>query len=225
MALTLHGLLFSLRLTHNPAVTLPKPMAVQRIAVSLGARPAPVKPEVVAALDRSSEQLEPIPKKQPSPEPLPGKKLEQIKKIQPQIIKSRPVRKHTVVQQVNPPSTPKTAHPTVAVVHQETGEDEQPETASRVIQEASPLYHVNPPPKYPSLARRREYEGVVILEALVNISGRVKELRVFTSSGHHILDKAALKTVRKWKFQPGTLGGIVQEMRVNVPIRFQLTGK
>jgi protein TonB len=91
-----------------------------------------------------------------------------------------------------------------------------------VVREAAPLYQSNPPPEYPRMARRRGLEGVVTIEAKVDPNGRVAELRLFASSGHSLLDKAALKAVRGWKFSPGTVGGRAQSMWVKVPVRFQL---
>ncbi|CAK8723907.1 TonB family C-terminal domain-containing protein [Candidatus Electrothrix laxa] len=90
------------------------------------------------------------------------------------------------------------------------------------VREATPLYQSNPPPEYPRMARRRGLEGVVTIEAHININGRVEELRLFTSSGHTIFDKAALKAVRVWRFFPGTVGGRARSMWVKVPVRFKL---
>lgn len=89
-------------------------------------------------------------------------------------------------------------------------------------QEAAPLYASNPPPEYPPQARRRGLQGVVTIEALIDVSGRVADLRPFSSSGHGILDKAALKSVRSWQFTPGIIGGKTKEMWVKVPVRFEL---
>ena len=72
------------------------------------------------------------------------------------------------------------------------------------------------------MARRRGLEGVVTIEAKIDISGKVNELRIFASSGHKILDKAALGAVRGWQFSPGTVGGRTQSMWVKVPVRFEL---
>jgi protein TonB len=87
---------------------------------------------------------------------------------------------------------------------------------------ARPLYRKNPPPKYPRLARKRGYEGTVILEVLVDEKGRVADLRVYDSSGYEILDQSARTSVEKWLFEPGTKDGRVTQMWVRVPIRFKL---
>ncbi len=87
---------------------------------------------------------------------------------------------------------------------------------------AKPLYRRNPPPNYPTRAQRRGLEGVVILDVSVNEAGEVKDLTVFQSSGHKILDRAAMNSVKKWLFQPGTRNGQKIETQVRVPVRFQL---
>ena len=94
----------------------------------------------------------------------------------------------------------------------------------KVVREARPAYKDNPRPRYPKRARRRGYEGTVVLEVLVDGSGRVKDLRVLTSSGHQILDKAALKSVNGWLFEPGMVGDEKVDMWVRVPVRVELRG-
>ncbi|MCJ7684226.1 MAG: energy transducer TonB [Desulfobacteraceae bacterium] len=94
----------------------------------------------------------------------------------------------------------------------------------KVVREARPAYKDNPRPQYPKLARRRGYEGTVVLEVLVDETGRVKDLRILTSSGHAALDKAALKSVNGWLFEPGMVGDEKVDMWVRVPVRFELRG-
>lgn len=87
---------------------------------------------------------------------------------------------------------------------------------------ALPNYKHNSLPKYPLLARRRNYQGTVLLEVLVTREGKVGSVRLARSSGFEMLDKAAIKGVRKWLFHPGKRGDELVEMWVKVPIRFQL---
>jgi protein TonB len=87
---------------------------------------------------------------------------------------------------------------------------------------ARPLYKQNTSPRYPLRARRMGYEGLVMLKVLVDENGRVNDLEVLQSSGYAILDKAALSSVKKWMFVPGTEGGKKKKMWVKIPIRFEL---
>jgi len=64
----------------------------------------------------------------------------------------------------------------------------------------SPRPSYQPKPKYPTIARRRGQEGIVILEISVSNSGNVNRASVVESSGSSALDRAALKTIKTWKF-------------------------
>jgi protein TonB len=97
-----------------------------------------------------------------------------------------------------------------------------PPSVDEPITVASPNYKENRPPSYPLLARRRSYEGTVILDVLVGSDGTVDSIKLAQSSGHETLDRAAIKSVRKWIFHPGKRGDEALEMWVTVPIRFQL---
>jgi protein TonB len=57
---------------------------------------------------------------------------------------------------------------------------------------------------------------------LIDANGRVDDLTLLKSSGHSVLDRAALSAVRKWLFEPGTEGGIKKKMWVKIPVRFDL---
>jgi len=87
---------------------------------------------------------------------------------------------------------------------------------------ATPRYGSSPRPPYPRIARRRGYEGTVVLEARIDRAGRVAELRILTSSGYRVLDRAAVAAVKNWVFIPGERDGKKVAMWVKVPIRFHL---
>jgi len=97
-----------------------------------------------------------------------------------------------------------------------------PKAASNRVRRPRPDYRTNPRPAYPRIARRRGLEGTVVLKVLVNTSGRVGGCRVHKSSGHRILDERAMKTVRRWTFEPGRKGAKPSAMWVKIPIRFEL---
>ncbi|QDF66165.1 TonB family protein [Shewanella sp. SNU WT4] len=77
------------------------------------------------------------------------------------------------------------------------------------------------PPTYPKLARKRGLEGTVQLEVFFNHYGQAQSLSVLTSSGHRVLDEAALAAVKTWHFlAPNHLSAGL--FRVEVPVRFAL---
>jgi protein TonB len=100
--------------------------------------------------------------------------------------------------------------------------DRGPKPSLQNMREAIPLYRENPPPNYPRIARRKGYEGTVVLEVLVNPEGKVDDCRILSSCGYSILDKAAMRSVRNWRFEPGMRRDKKVEMWVKVPIKFQL---
>ena len=59
-------------------------------------------------------------------------------------------------------------------------------------------------PKYPKLAIKRGYEGILKLEILILKSGIVKEVFVKKSTGYDILDKAGVSAAFESKFYPLT---------------------
>jgi len=96
------------------------------------------------------------------------------------------------------------------------------QSASSVSTRAKPLYHHNPKPVYPPLAQRRGWEGTVILLVEVLPNGDCRDIQIKQTSGYTLLDKAAVKAVKRWKFTPGLENGIPQTTVILVPIRFSL---
>lgn len=80
----------------------------------------------------------------------------------------------------------------------------------------------NPTPHYPREARDNGWEGRVLLLVKVGADGRAAGVRVNRSSGHDVLDDSALRTVWRWRFRPGTRGGVPVASSVLIPIRFRL---
>lgn len=60
----------------------------------------------------------------------------------------------------------------------------------------SATYH--PLPSYPWVCRKRGQEGMVCIQIKTNEDGHVVEARLHKSSGHDLLDKAALNAVKRW---------------------------
>jgi len=88
--------------------------------------------------------------------------------------------------------------------------------------QANPNYFQNPPPEYPELAKQMRQEGLVMLTVDVDREGTPVQVEIKESSGFRLLDQAALKAVRHWKFQPGRIGVFPVESEVRVPVRFRL---
>ncbi|MDB4370146.1 energy transducer TonB [Akkermansiaceae bacterium] len=80
-----------------------------------------------------------------------------------------------------------------------------------------------PKPKYPSAARRAGQQGTVTLSFTVGTSGTVTSVRVAKSSGHSLLDNAALAAIRRWRFKPArnALGEAIS-YSYTLPVPFRL---
>ena len=79
----------------------------------------------------------------------------------------------------------------------------------------------NSPPRYPLLARRKGWEGTVVIEIHVSGSGRVEQARVEKSSGYAILDGAALGAIRSWRIALNS-GQEEADLRFRIPVIFKL---
>ena len=81
----------------------------------------------------------------------------------------------------------------------------------------------NPHPPYPLIARKKGFEGKLILEVLVNEDGSVRSTSIRESSGYEILDTVSKETVEKWTFIPAKKMGRAVIDNIQVPIKFILT--
>ncbi|MCG8545181.1 MAG: energy transducer TonB [Alphaproteobacteria bacterium] len=89
---------------------------------------------------------------------------------------------------------------------------------STVIHEAR--YRHQTPPAYPPRAVDLGQQGVVTLHARITSDGDPSALKVARSSGHRLLDRAALSAVRKWKFEPTNIDGRPVASWVRVSVNF-----
>ncbi len=81
----------------------------------------------------------------------------------------------------------------------------------------------NPHPIYPLLARKKGWEGRVIIQANVDKLGNVYYIKILESSGYKVLDEISLKTLKTWKFTPAQMGNKYVNDTINIPVKFLLT--
>jgi protein TonB len=75
---------------------------------------------------------------------------------------------------------------------------------------------------YPPLALRRGIQGVVLLAVNVDRAGAVVHAEVTKSSGHDVLDRAAIRAARKWRFRPALDNGRPIAARYVRAVRFKI---
>jgi len=81
----------------------------------------------------------------------------------------------------------------------------------------------NPAPHYPSLSRRLNEEGLVVLKIQVHADGSVGKITVVEEPGYPRLVKATISAVKKSTFQPALKNGKAIEDTIVLRFRFKLT--
>ncbi len=76
-------------------------------------------------------------------------------------------------------------------------------------------------PLYPYEARRDGRSGEVLVEFMVDESGRVRDARAVRAT-HPVFEDAALRAVGRWVFEPGRRHGRIVAFRMAVPMVFNL---
>jgi protein TonB len=76
-------------------------------------------------------------------------------------------------------------------------------------------------PVYPQFALAARKEGTVILQAVIDETGTVREVKVLRSV--QLLDDAAIQAVANWKFTPTLLNGTAVPVVMTVTVGFTLT--
>jgi periplasmic protein TonB len=109
--------------------------------------------------------------------------------------------------------------PVAAVAAATADTSAPPEWVSRVE------YVRRPVQCYPSAALRARLEGSAHLRVLVDEEGRPQRVELSRSSGHAMLDAAAIQCVRAARFKPYVHNGVARAALVVVPIDFTLQRK
>lgn len=93
--------------------------------------------------------------------------------------------------------------------------------AKKITQQASVISRGTP--SYPTSARRKGQEGLVVVTVTVGTSGKVSSCQVSQSSGHASLDQSAISAARRYRFRPAKNGlGEPVSVRKAIPFNFQL---
>lgn len=82
-----------------------------------------------------------------------------------------------------------------------------------------PIY--TPEAEFSDLARRHNYQGMVLIRVLVDEDGLPRLVGLMAGAGMG-LDEKALEAVRKYKFKPATLEGIPVPFLMTVEVNFRL---
>lgn len=80
-------------------------------------------------------------------------------------------------------------------------------------------------PIYPREAQLRGYQGEVVVFIIIDQLGRVKSKRIQKTSGHRILDEAALNAAQNSSYHPHIINGQAHEVQTTVNYQFKLGRK
>lgn len=92
-----------------------------------------------------------------------------------------------------------------------------------VMPDTPPAAVEMPRPTYPRMAKQRGWQGLVVVAVEVNELGCANTVTVKQSSGHAMLDDAAIDAARRWHFRPARKDGRDITASVEVPVRFSLS--
>jgi len=73
---------------------------------------------------------------------------------------------------------------------------------------------------YPANARTQRIQGDVLLDALVDATGKVTAIKLI--NGHPLLQQAAMDSLRLWRYQPARLNGEPIPIHIKVSVAFRL---
>lgn len=79
----------------------------------------------------------------------------------------------------------------------------------------------SPDPEFTQKARKKKFNGTIILETTVGTDGHTYDIRVVQPAKYG-LDEQAVKALRQWKFEPGTKDGQPVPVSIQVEVDFRL---
>ncbi len=187
-----------------PPVIVPQPPVIEPKPIPKLVKPKKPKPKIKPILDPIAKPIEPFVPEEPA-EPTPPIMKEVI------AVESTLLPKPDVMVVSQPP--PKLVKPTQVAIYDALGQYSS--LLGRSI--AKHKY-------YPKIARKRGWQGKVILDLRIDGSGNILSAKVQDSSGHAILDKEALKMAEKAApFPKPPLALQSQIFNITVPVSFKLS--
>ena len=209
----------------KPIIPPPEVIEVALMKASANKPASPAMPQVAKPIVK--------PKELPKPQKL--KTLEKPKN-QPKVkskVESKPVAKPKTIEKVVDTPSPTPAPVQQAPVTNANAATSgtatpapvksvapAPETFEKAGYNSANLN--NPPTRYPAIARQRRWVGTVLLEVHVLANGSPSEVKVVKSSGHELLDDAAVEQLKTWSFTPARRGNKTVDDWVRVPMTFKL---
>lgn len=171
----------------------------------------PEQPKITVNELSVSVVMQPAETEKPHPQHPPQQQAERIEK---------PVLKPVVreVAEIAPNALATAAAPPAVLAAQTAAVAPPVDTAP----DYKAAYLNNPRPVYPMVARRMGWQGLVMLNVEVLAEGACGSVNVQHSSGHEVLDNAAMNAVKSWRFTPARHAGHAAAQWFRVPVIFSL---
>ena len=195
--------------------------------------PAPAAPQIPQEIQAAPVEPKPEPVIEHVPEPVVPVKSEVVLDAKPEPrpqAEPKPVEAAAKPQQAAPAKRQQVASLAPASLHTGTGQGapkgfektEGQQTDDVVV--LNPRYRMKPlPPRYPDRARSLNQQGVVKVRIKLDHRGDPMDVAILASSGYALLDHAAIKAARKWRFEPEIRNGRPVVAFVEMPVEFVLT--
>jgi len=222
LSLVVVSLIFATAIVKSKHITIsaPTPYKVKQKVISLVINPAPVlkkEPKPIA---------KPVVKKAVKPKVIEKKVVEkkvvEKKIIEKKVIKQELVQKTEVTKEI----VKKVAVAKPVEVIEPTVVEKTPVVpvfdAQMKTSFIAGLYSMLDEKKsYPKMAKRRKLEGVSEVSFTINKDGSIKDVFLSKSSGHKILDKAALKILHSIEFYKPIPDAVsLASLNLNIPIKY-----
>ena len=176
----------------------------------------PVRPQQVAAVRKPAPAVQPTRSTVPVPVPPsdPQPMAESVPQAEPASAASEPA---PVVAAAGTGTTQPQAG---AGTGSAAGRDGSPVPAGSLD---GPLQAIaRKQPGYPAAARRQNVEGWIRVQYVVDEQGSVGPVKVLAAEPEGFFEQSVLRTVRAWRFRPGTVNGEVVQALVEQTISFRL---
>ena len=200
--------------------------------IHMGSIQAPVSLSFSTVSQPKPPVEEPVVKEEPKPEPEPKVVQKPIEKAKPVLKKKEPkpepVKKKPkkAVEKPKPieKKQPEVTEPAEPVMEKTVTEKSQsPGLSNEPVMVTEPEIRDWVEPRYPKLAQRRNQQGVVMLDVIVDERGFPLTIDILESSGYPVLDKAAIDAVKRWSFKPEQRNSQFVKSRVHIPVAFEIS--
>ncbi|MGI9280465.1 MAG: TonB family protein [Endozoicomonas sp.] len=208
----------------------------QQHKLAMGSIKAPIS-MTFSSVQQTAPQPEPEPvretpkpvKKKPKPVEKPKKNVVKIAEPEPRpevkkepSAEIKPEPKPVVKKEPEPQQPQKEPPAETQVVKTATEETKVEGVSNEPVFVSQPAIRKSIQPNYPRIAQRRNQQGIVMLEVVVDTEGNAMNIKVLESSGFTILDKSAIAAVEDWEFEPQKRNNQLVASRVHIPVAFQL---